>query len=94
LSPCLIYEKNDKKEHNFFVNFQHKEIEVTKGGKTMRTKGIIAIFTISCIILSSANVFGHTFPKEPTARLGKGTIESFAYLPDGKLLAGAGSLGV
>jgi len=39
-------------------------------------------------------VFGQPFPKEPTVRLGKGTVNEIAYSPDGKLLAVAGSIGV
>ncbi len=37
---------------------------------------------------------GYTFPEEPAARLGKGTIECIVYSPDGKLLAVSGGIGV
>jgi len=36
----------------------------------------------------------HEWPEEPTARLGKGSIEQIAYSPDGKLLAIVGGLGI
>ena len=57
------------------------------------------LFTLTILISSVSYLFtdsavGNLFPKQPTVRLGKGTISQIAYSPDGKLLGAAGSIGV
>ena len=57
------------------------------------------LFTLTILLSSVSYLFmdsavGNPFPKQPTARLGKGTISQTVYSPDGKLLGAAGSIGV
>ena len=57
------------------------------------------LFTLTILISGASYLFtnlavGNPFPKQPTARLGKGTISQIVYSPDGKLLGAAGSIGV
>ena len=57
------------------------------------------LFTLTILISSALYLWadlatGNPFPKQPTARLGKGTISQIAYSPDGKLLGAAGSIGI
>ena len=57
------------------------------------------LFTLTILISSVLYLWtelaaGNPFPKQPTARLGKGTISQIAYSPDGKLIGAAGSIGV
>ena len=57
------------------------------------------LFTLTILISGASYLFtdsavGNLFPKQPTVRLGKGTISQIAYSPDGKLLGAAGSIGV
>ena len=54
----------------------------------------LTILISSVLYLWTELAIGNPFPKQPTARLGKGTISQIAYSPDGKLLGAAGSIGV
>ena len=53
---------------------------------------VIGLFLMMWLTLLGCG--GQEFPKQPAARLGKGSISQITSSPDGKLLAVAGSIGV
>jgi len=59
-----------------------------------KTFKAVIILIIFLLLLCGSWAEGQTFSDKPFARLGKGTINTIAYSPDGKLLAMAGSVGI